>query len=152
MCIRDRYNTPFLDDQVELISGYPREQGFVFRRDDERFNASATLDENLAAALGDSECMMVNRNRGSGTRVIIDQLLAGNKPPGHAIETRSHNAVCAAIKQGRTDWGIAIRPVSEDYGLGFVPVRDEQYDFVVNKSRADSEALVVFRELGRKGS
>ncbi len=141
------YNTPWIDDTIQLIQGYPREQGFVFRTNDTRFSKTKSLDENLAAALADPTCAMVNRNRGSGTRVIIDQLLQDNRPPGHSIETRSHNAVCAAIKQTRADWGIAIRPVSADYGLSFVPVRDEQYDFVIPTHRRSRRAVVALVEI-----
>ncbi len=138
------YNTPWLDDRLELVRGYPREQGFVFRADDDRFNEHGSLNENLTAALADQTCAMVNRNRGSGTRVIIDQLLGDVRPSGHSIETRSHNAVCAAIKQGRADWGIAIRPISEDYELGFVSVRNEQYDFAVPVDRQARPAVQAF--------
>ena len=76
-----------------------------------------------ARALADPGCFFVNRNRGSGTRVLIDGLLAGARPPGYAVEARSHNAVAAAVAQGRADWGVAIAPVAEAYGLGFLPIR-----------------------------
>ncbi|MDH4246286.1 MAG: molybdopterin biosynthesis protein, partial [Deltaproteobacteria bacterium] len=73
------YNRPFLNDQQHLVKGYGRKQGLVFRRDDLRFK-----DQGLQAALrraqADPECLMINRNRGSGTRVLIDKLLAGAKP------------------------------------------------------------------------
>lgn len=147
----EQYNTPWLDERIELVPGYPREQGFVFRIDDTRFAVDRALEQNLEAALADRSCAMVNRNRGSGTRVIIDQLLGSARPRGFGVETRSHNAVCAAVKQGRADWGIAIRPVSVDYGLGFVPVRDEQYDFVVPVQRQRRPALRAFVELLRSG-
>ena len=55
---------------------------------------------------------MVNRNAGAGTRVLIDQLLGGARPPGYGNQPRSHNAVAAAVAQGRADWGIAIEPVA----------------------------------------
>ena len=53
---------------------------------------------------------MVNRNTGAGTRLLIDQLLAGARPPGYWNQPRSHNAVAAAVAQGRADWGVAIEP------------------------------------------
>ena len=53
---------------------------------------------------------MVNRNRGSGTRILIDRLLAGRRPRGYAVEARSHNAVAAALQQSRADWGVVIEP------------------------------------------
>ena len=61
---------------------------------------------------------MVNRNAGAGTRVLIDKLLAGARPPGYSNQPRSHNAVAAAVAQGRADWGVAIEPVARLYGLG----------------------------------
>ena len=58
-------------------------------------------------------CLMVNRNAGAGTRVLIDKLLGGARPPGYANQPRSHNAVAAAVAQGRADWGVAIEPVAQ---------------------------------------
>ena len=90
---------------------------------------------------------MVNRNRGSGTRVLIDGLLAGRRPPGSAVEVRSHNAVAAAVAQGRADWGVAIAPVARAYGLAFTPLRVERYDFAVPEARWDRPAVAAFRAL-----
>ena len=79
---------------------------------------------------------MVNRNAGAGTRVLIDKLLGGARPPGYANQPKSHNAVAAAIAQGRADWGVAIEPVAKLYGLGFLPLAPEHYDFLLVESRA----------------
>ena len=76
---------------------------------------------------------MVNRNQGSGTRILIDRLLEGARPPGYAVQARSHNAVAAAVAQGRADWGVAIESVARPAGLGFLPISHERYDFVVPK-------------------
>ena len=65
---------------------------------------------------------MINRNAGSGTRILIDQLLDGQKPPGYAVQAKSHNSVAAAISQGRADWGMAIDTVAQAYGLEFYSV------------------------------
>ena len=78
---------------------------------------------------------MVSRNAGAGTRVLIDKLLDGARPPGYANQPKSHNAVAAAIAQGRADWGLAIEPVAKLYGLGFLPVAPEHYDFLVVEKR-----------------
>ncbi len=43
---------------------------------------------------------MVNRNKGSGTRALLEGLLAGAKPHGYAVQPRTHNAVAAAVVQG----------------------------------------------------
>jgi putative molybdopterin biosynthesis protein len=78
---------------------------------------------------------MINRNSGSGTRILIDRLLKGAHPAGYAHQTKSHNAVALAVAQGRADWGVAIATVARQYGLGFLPLQPEDYDFVVPKAR-----------------
>jgi len=142
----DVYNRPFLPEGVRLLPGYGRMQGVVFRPGDPRFEARSVADA-IDRAAGDPDCQMVNRNRGSGTRVLIDALLASRRPPGFAVEARSHNAVAAAVAQGRADWGLAIAPVAALYGLAFLPVRQERYDFAIPESRWDRPAVAAFREM-----
>jgi putative molybdopterin biosynthesis protein len=142
----DTYNHPFLDDALDLIQGYGRLQGIVYRRGDERFEGEDIAGA-IAAALADPGCVMVNRNAGSGTRVLIDRLLRGAAPSGFLTEARSHSAVVAAVVQGRADWGVAIEPVVRGLNLGFIPLRDEQFDFIVPRSRLNRPAVVAFREL-----
>ena len=91
--------------------------------------------------------MMVNRNAGSGTRIIIDQLLGQARPAGYGIQTKSHNAVAAAVSQSRADWGVAIDTVARQYDLGFIPVQEERYDFIVPKSRLERPPVRAFRAL-----
>ena len=87
---------------------------------------------------------MVNRNQGSGTRALIDRLLGGAKPAGYAVQPRNHNAVAAAVVQGRADWGVTLDTIARRAGLGFIPVQHEQYDFVVPKARAERPASPRF--------
>ena len=96
-------------------------QGVLFRPGDKRFEGK-TRRGAVKAALADPTCLMVNRNAGAGTRVLIDKLLGGARPPGYANQPRSHNAVAAAVAQARADWGVAIEPVARLYGLGFLPL------------------------------
>ena len=90
---------------------------------------------------------MVNRNQGSGTRALIDRLLAGVKPAGYAVQPRNHNAVAAAVSQGRADWGVTLDTIARKAGLGFLPVQEERYDFVVPKLRAHRPAVIAFKKL-----
>ncbi len=142
----DAYNRPFLTDTLALVPGYERTQGIVYRPGDSRFEGK-TVEQALAAALGDPDCVLVNRNRGSGTRLLLDRLLGSARPPGYLAEPRSHNAVAAAVAQGRADWGVAIENVARPLGLGFLPLRAEQYDFVVPRSRLDRPAVRSFLAL-----
>jgi putative molybdopterin biosynthesis protein len=139
------YNRPFLTEGLELVPGYGRLQGIVFRRGDPRFEARS-LAEGVAAALGDPGCLLVNRNAGSGTRILLDRLLGGARPPGHANQAKTHNAVAVAVAQGRADWGLAVETVAREYGLGFLPLQAERYDFVVPKSRLERPQVQRFIE------
>src|SRR5262249_55132696 len=137
------YNKHLLVPGLVLVPGWRRMQGFVFRKDDARF-AGKSADAALKIALADPAILMVNRNAGSGTRVLVDGLLCGARPAGYANQPRSHNAVAAAIAQNRADWGVAIEPVAKMYGLGFLPIAPEHYDFLLVEARRDRPAVQAF--------
>ena len=139
------WNEPYLSDGLELVTGWRRMQGIVYRLGDARFEGLDAAGA-IAAALASSGCLMVNRNQGAGTRVLIDQALKGLRPEGYFNQPRSHNAVAAAIAQGRADWGVAIEPVAQAYGLGFIPLAQEHYDFAIvseRKKRAGVQAFLA---------
>ncbi len=137
------YNSPFLNDSVTLVEGYVRSQGIVFRRGDERFEGR-TPAEIVAEANRDSSIVMVNRNQGSGTRILIDRVLAGTKPSGYAVQPNNHSAVSAAIVQHRADWGIAIEAIARWNNLAFLPIQEEHYDFAIPNARLDRPAVQEF--------
>jgi putative molybdopterin biosynthesis protein len=141
-----RYNEPFVTPELELVRGYGRMQGVVYRRGDQQFEGKLAA-EAIAAARNDPDCVMVNRNAGSGTRVLIDLLLAGAAPPGYSLQPRSHNAVAAAVAQRRADWGVCIASVAGQYGLGFLSLTAEQFDFVVPRWRRGRPAVAAFCSL-----
>jgi putative molybdopterin biosynthesis protein len=142
----NQYNRPFLTPALDLVAGYGRAQGVVYRRGDGRFEGR-TAQEAIAVASRDPACVMVNRNKGSGTRALIDRLLEGVRPPGYAVQPRNHHAVAAAVLQGRADWGVTLDTIAKSAGLGFLPVREERYDFVVPKRRANRPGVAAFRKL-----
>ena len=139
------YNRPFLTEDLDLIHGYGRMQGIVYRSGDKRFDGQS-VEAAVAAALSDPDCRLINRNAGSGTRLLIDGLLGEHRPPGYAVQAKSHNAVAAGVSQERGDWGLAIATVARAYGLAFLPVREERYDFVVPRNRAGRAAVRAFAE------
>lgn len=140
------YNRPFLTPDLTLLPGYGRLQGLVFRAEDSRF-AGRPIEAAVAAALADPDCLMINRNAGSGTRILIDRLLGTARPAGFNNQAKSHNAVALAVAQGRADWGVAIETVARQYGLGFTPLQDEHYDFIVPQARLDRPAVRRFTAL-----
>jgi putative molybdopterin biosynthesis protein len=139
------YNKHLLGPGLGLVPGWRRMQGFVFRPGDARFEGASAAAA-LKAALNDATALMVNRNAGSGTRVLVDSLLRGARPAGYANQPRSHNAVAAAVAQHRADWGIAIEPVARMYGLGFLPIAPEEYDFILVEARRERPAVQAFLE------
>lgn len=139
----ETYNTPYLVEGLEFVPGWRRMQGIVFRKGDERFEGRSTKDA-IAAALTDPACIMVNRNQGAGTRILIDRLLGGARPEGYWNQPRSHNAVAAAVAQHRADWGMTIAPVADAAGLGFIPLAEEHYDFALVTARKDRPAVQAF--------
>ncbi|MFP6603707.1 MAG: molybdopterin biosynthesis protein [Pirellulaceae bacterium] len=142
----DQYNRPFLTNTTHLIPGYQRTQGLLYRRGDQRFEGK-NVDTFIEQVIASDQCVMVNRNQGSGTRIHIDRLLAGSQPAGYAVQARNHNAVAAAIVQQRADWGMAIEHVVDPELLGFLPVCQEQFDFVVNRQRQERQAVLAFCDL-----
>jgi putative molybdopterin biosynthesis protein len=137
------YNKHLLAPGLSLVPGWRRMQGFVYRPGDARFEG-LSADAAMKAALADPAVLMVNRNAGSGTRVLVDGLLRGVRPAGYANQPRSHNAVAAAVAQTRADWGVAIEPVARMYGLAFLPIAPEEYDFLLLESRRDRPAVRAF--------
>jgi putative molybdopterin biosynthesis protein len=83
----------------------------------------------------------VNRQRGAGTRALLDHELAkrGIDPadiPGYAREEHTHLAVAA-----RADAGLGILAAARAFGLGFVPIAQEPYDLVLRTDTVDDERL-----------
>ncbi|MDP7439078.1 MAG: substrate-binding domain-containing protein, partial [SAR324 cluster bacterium] len=144
----NQYNSHLLTVELALIKGYRRSQGLLFRKDDSRFAlVKQNFQETIRQLMEDKNVRMINRNLGSGTRILLDRLLAGQRPSGFFQEAKSHNSVAAAIAQKRADWGIAIRSVAEDSGLDFFPMQDEEYDFIIPNKRLNRPEVRQFINL-----
>jgi putative molybdopterin biosynthesis protein len=94
----------------------------------------------------------INRQRGAGTRVLLDHELRkrGIGPDaieGYAREEPTHLAVAAAVAAGRGDAGLGIMAAARAFGLDFLPVTREPYDLVVSAREADSPRLAPLWEL-----
>jgi putative molybdopterin biosynthesis protein len=94
----------------------------------------------------------VNRQRGAGTRVLLDHELAqhGVSPEaiqGYEREEHTHLAVAAAVAAGRADCGLGVLAAARAFDLGFVPVAKEPYDLVLLKESVEDELLAPLLEL-----
>ncbi|MEV6902699.1 molybdopterin biosynthesis protein [Amycolatopsis sp. NPDC051372] len=88
----------------------------------------------------------VNRQRGAGTRALLDHELGrrGIDPaviPGYAREEHTHLAVAAAVSAGRADTGLGILAAARAFGLDFVPVAQEPYDLVMRAADVSHDLL-----------
>ena len=104
--------------------------------------------------LGRNGLSYVNRQRGSGTRVLLDYMLKDlGIPPdritGYEREEYTHLAVAAAVAGGRADTGLGILSASRALGLDFVPLLTEQYDLVIPREFYESDRLAPLLALIR---
>ena len=93
--------------------------------------------------LAQPELRYVNRQRGAGTRVLLDYELerAGIDAAalsGYSREEPTHLAVAAAISAGRADCGLGVQAAARAFGLDFVPIVQEPYDLVLERATAES--------------
>ena len=101
------------------------------------------LDLRGIADLARPGVRIVNREAGSGARLVLDQALAELKIvprriAGYARELSGHLEVAAAIATGEAEAGLTLRVAAEAFRLGFVPVREERYDLVILQREMDS--------------
>jgi putative molybdopterin biosynthesis protein len=94
----------------------------------------------------------VNRQRGAGTRVLLDHELArrGISPEaiqGYGREEHTHLAVAAAVAAGRADCGFGVLAAARAFGLDFVPLAKEPYDLVLLRDTIEDELLAPLFEL-----
>lgn len=113
------------------------------------------LPETLARQVGSLidvarlQLRLINRQRGSGTRLLFDQLLhdAGVKPEelnGYDSEEFTHLAVAATVASGAANVGFGIRAAAARYGLHFVPLTTERYCFLLRRDRTHAEEIQAF--------
>ena len=103
------------------------------------------------------DVLFVNRQRGSGTRVLLDYKLrqSGLNPRqirGYEREEFTHLAVAAAVASGAADVGLGILAAARALGLDFVPLFDEQYQLVIPRQHYDSDLLAPLLDVIRGGA
>lgn len=119
-----------------------RQQGLIVARGN-------PLDLHDLADVVAKRVRMVNRQRGSGTRSLIDQLLAAKgidarDIDGYAHEEFTHDAVAATVAGGSADVGIGIMAAASRYDLDFVPLVQERYGFALRHAALESGAMQAF--------
>lgn len=92
----------------------------------------------------------VGREIGSGARECLDELLGGRKPPRR--QASDHRGVAEAVRNGWADAGVCLRLVGEEAGLGFLSVREEDYDLCFPASSGDDPRIQALLRVLRSPS
>jgi len=122
------YNLPYITDDAIVITLAERQQGFFTRPQGPQITSLIQLaEENLK---------FVNREKGSGTRMLLDYLLQkeGIEPHqinGYFFEQFSHMAVALAVKIGLADIGFGIKAAADALELNFIPIHSETYHLIL---------------------
>ena len=96
----------------------------------------------------------VNRQVGSGTRILLDAMLKGkgisrDSVKGYEREESSHTAIAILVREGVADTGIAIHAAARVFSLGFIPLAEEDYDLLVTQEFSETERFLSLLELIR---
>ena len=94
----------------------------------------------------------VNRQRGAGTRILCDWLMAQNglspqEVDGYHNEEFTHTAVAALIAAGNADAGLGIYSAAKMYHLDFIPICNETYEFLIDQSYIDNPMVKAFLDV-----
>jgi len=127
-----------------LLRFVDREQGLILPRG----NPAGVRSLRDVAA---KRLRFINRQRGSGTRLLVDQLLADGRVDkaavaGYRTEEFTHAAVAATVASGGADAGFGLRAAAAEYRLAFVPLVRERYFLAVRAQSLDSPAIVRLLE------
>jgi putative molybdopterin biosynthesis protein len=132
---------------VKVVALVDRQQGLLVRKGNPK--AIQTLQD-----LTREEVIFVNRQRGAGTRVLLDYLIsrlgiASEAIKGYNQEEYTHLAVAAAIASGRADCGLGIAAAAQALGLDFMPLFQEHYELVIPEEFYSDQLLApLFDVLG----
>ena len=133
----------FPGEEIALIKGVDRIQGIMVKKGNP---LGITGVKDL------TRVRYVNRQRGAGTRVLLDYKLkqAGIKPDminGYDKEAATHMAVAALVASEEIDAGMGIKPAADAMGLDFIEVGTEEYDFAIRAENLELPQVKAFRQI-----
>ena len=148
--LTERIYKPLLKPGLHKIIGFAsRTQGLMVAPDNP-LNVSGLVD--LTLAKKGKPIRFANRSLGTGTRVVLDELLAtaglnASDINGYDHTEPSHAAVAHAVLSGQADAGLGIEAAAVQAGLGFVPLVKENYHLVCLKSALEQTGIVALQAL-----
>lgn len=141
------YNVPVLqkylkEKEIILVKGFGRMQGFMVQKGNPK-NIDSLKD------LAREDISFVNRQKGSGTRVLLDYRL--NKKgmdkeeiKGYNREMTTHMSVAAAVSSKTADVGLGVYSAARTMNLDFIPLAEEEYDFAIVKDEMENPKMKTF--------
>jgi putative molybdopterin biosynthesis protein len=134
-----------LEDTAVMVKGVKRIQGLMLQ-------PGNPLNIRGLEDLFREGVQFVNRQRGAGTRVLLDYLcekagLKGAEIEGYEREMTTHMAVAEAVRSGSADAGLGVASAAAVMGLDFIPVGEEEYDFLFRRDAVDTEGGRLIREI-----
>jgi putative molybdopterin biosynthesis protein len=138
----------FPGEALALIKGVGRVQGLMAARGNP-LGISGVADL--------TRCRYINRQRGAGTRLLLDYRLrregiAPDRIAGYDREAATHMAVAAAVQNGSADTGMGISSAASALGLDFIPLGEEEYDFACRPRFLSLPAMQVFLAILRSAA
>jgi len=144
------YNLPYLEQYlpgvaIVVVALVDRSQGLLVEKGNPK-------DIRSLEDLTRTDITFVNRQRGAGTRLLLDHNLGKLDLPSESIrgyerEEYTHLAVAAAIASGRADTGLGIQAAASALDLDFIYLADERYDLVIPKEHYNGIILAPLLEL-----
>lgn len=133
----------FPEGGVKLIKGVGRLQGLMVRKGNPL---------GIKGFEDITKGVYVNRQPGSGTRILCDYLIAKSsmdksRIPGYRNEEFTHTAVAALIASGNADCGLGIYSAAKMYDLDFIEICTEEYDFLIDEDAFASDEVRKFLEV-----
>jgi len=142
------YNAPiikklFAGKKMALIKGVGRTQGLMVKKGN-------PLGINGLQDL--KNCRFINRQRGAGTRILLDYMLKNENTNteeiiGYDREATTHMAVAAAVFGDSADCGLGIMAAATAMGLDFIPIGQEEYDFAIPQDFLNLPHIIAFIDI-----
>lgn len=134
-----RYREALAGGDIAILSFATRRQGLIVRNGNPK-------EIRGIADLARSDVRFINRQRGSGTRALLEQLVTAAaldraRIRGYGLEEVTHSAIAALIAGNQADVGLGAEAAAAQFRLGFVPLCRERYVFACRREMLDNSAL-----------